>query len=58
MALFWTGMFIADILAAFLAFGLLHMGGVRVSFWALPHIMTRRLTIAKGPIWVEVALPC
>jgi len=29
LGLFYTGMFIADMLAAIIAFGLLHMGGVR-----------------------------
>lgn len=29
LSFFWTGMFIADILAAIIAYGLLHMGGVQ-----------------------------
>ncbi|KAK6062554.1 transporter [Seiridium cupressi] len=29
LSIFWTGMFIADILAAIIAYGLLHMGGIQ-----------------------------
>ncbi|KAI0143357.1 major facilitator superfamily domain-containing protein [Pestalotiopsis sp. NC0098] len=51
LSFFWTGMFIADILAAIIAYGLLHMGGVQgYSGWRWLFLIEGLITGTVGII--------